>query len=88
MTRKIMHVPINPLPSQHYTQMTESKSSSKCHAGKGTSELLFPPPLETQLHCESSPFVPYTISLAVTVLRGQSWGEYSFFLNLSRVILS
>lgn len=24
-------------------------------------------------------FVPYTISLAVTVLRGQSGGEYSFF---------
>lgn len=31
------------------------------------------------MHCESSPFVPYTISLAVTVLRGQSGGEYSFF---------
>lgn len=68
--------------------MTETKSSSKCHAGKGTSELFFPPPLETQLYCESSPFVPYTISLAVTVLRGQSGGEYSFFLNLSGVILS
>lgn len=65
--------------------MTESKVSSKCHAGKGTSELFFPPPLETQLRCESSPLVPYTISLAVTVLRGQSWGEYSFFFSISRV---
>lgn len=83
MTRK-NHVPIDPLPLQHYTQMTETKSSSKCHAGKSTSELLFPPPLETQLHCESSPFVPYTISLAVTVLRGQSGGNIAFF-SISRV---
>lgn len=59
--------------------MTESKSSSKCHAGKSTSELLFPPPLETQLHCESSPLSLTPFPLRLRFFVDKVGGEYSFF---------